>query len=376
VTAPAFLSAFNPVEPPEPRDLLALDRAIGEVRRTLPVRLTDADGQSVLVLPVEGCEVRTQAWLASLAVEGVELIMTRRRAIALGWESDAPSDEAVAYDLPKTACEPGTLARIADPVLAMEQGRPEAPKRRKPHALADAAIRLMKIAQLLPAVLLFPAQAGEALLSVPAQSIRDYDLLSGRLLQKVSEARVPLAEAEDARIVAFRPADGGPDHLAIIIGQPDLSKPVLTRLHSSCITGDLLGSLRCDCGEQLRGAVKTISEAGGGIVLYLVQEGRGIGIASKLRAYALQDRGLDTVDANEHLGYEPDERDYHIAGAMLRQLNVGAVRLLTNNPSKIAALSEAGITVAERIVHAFAANPHNAKYLATKAEKAGHLLPK
>ena len=154
----------------------------------------------------------------------------------------------------------------------------------------------------------------------------------------MADAAVPLAGAEQARIVAFRPDDGGMEHLAIIIGTPQPDQPLLLRLHSECFTGDLLGSLRCDCGEQLRGAIQAMAEAGAGIVLYLMQEGRGIGLVNKLRAYTLQDRGADTLDANEQLGFDADERVYLPAAQMLHHLGFRKVRLMTNNPQKVAAL--------------------------------------
>jgi len=185
---------------------------------------------------------------------------------------------------------------------------------------------------------------------------------------------VPLLDAEDTRIVAFRPSDGGREHLAIIVGQPDPKKPVLARLHSECFTGDLLRSLRCDCGDQLRGAIEVMSREGAGLLLYLAQEGRGIGLVNKLRAYNLQDRGADTLDANEQLGFDADERVYKPAAEMLRQLGFPRVRLLTNNPLKVEALAACGVEVVARVPHSFPANGHNEAYLDTKARRFGHLL--
>ena len=201
-----------------------------------------------------------------------------------------------------------------------------------------------------------------------------YRRLSASTLKPVSEARVPLADAENVRIVSFRPADGGADQLAILVGEPERHLAPLARLHSECFTGDFLGSLRCDCGDQLRGAIRRMAHEGGGVLLYLAQEGRGIGLANKLRAYTLQDGGLDTVDANHHLGFANDERDYWAAAAMLRQLGIVRVRLLTNNPAKIAQLERYGIEVAGRVPHIFAANVHNRGYLLTKAVRSGHML--
>jgi GTP cyclohydrolase II len=175
-------------------------------------------------------------------------------------------------------------------------------------------------------------------------------------------------------VLAFRPSDGGPDHLAVVVGEPLPDRPVLVRVHSECLTGDLLGSLRCDCGEQLEGALQEMDRAGAGVLVYLAQEGRGIGLVNKLRSYRIQDQGFDTLEANEWLGFEADERAFWPAAAILRRLELTRVRLLTNNPAKVAALSRLGITVVERVPHAFPSNGHNDTYLRTKARRAGHLL--
>ena len=212
------------------------------------------------------------------------------------------------------------------------------------------------------------------LLRVPARAIVQYPRHVAATLQPVSEARVPLSAAEDARVVGFRPADGSAEQFAIVIGDPAAHQPALCRLHSECFTGDLLGSLRCDCGPQLQAALDLMGQAGHGVLLYLAHEGRGIGLINKLRAYQLQDCGLDTVDANQHLGFEPDERSYRAAAVMLRHLGIDQVRLLTNNPAKVEALAREGVRVVERIPHATAPNRHNAGYLTTKASRSGHLL--
>jgi GTP cyclohydrolase II len=248
---------------------------------------------------------------------------------------------------------------------------------------AEAAVALAKLARLLPAALVAAAgpaatsgtgSAPQRMLQLSADAILGYNLAASRSLRPVAEARVPLLDAIDTRISAFRPNDGGVEHLAILIGEPSPDRPVLARLHSECFTGDLLGSLRCDCGDQLRGAIAAIAAAGGGVLLYLAQEGRGIGLVNKLRAYELQDEGFDTIDANEQLGFDADERIYLPAAEMLRQLRFGQVRLLTNNPQKVAALERCGIAVVERVPHAFPANGHNDRYLRTKATRSGHLL--
>jgi GTP cyclohydrolase II len=187
----------------------------------------------------------------------------------------------------------------------------------------------------------------------------------------ISRARLPLDGAEDTSVVAFRPTDGGPEHLALLIGTP--GDVPLIRVHSACLTGDVLGSLKCDCGPQLRAAVRRIA-AEGGILLYLQQEGRGIGLLNKLRAYQLQDQGFDTVDANLRLGFGEDERDFDLAAAMLQALGVQQVRLLSNNPLKASALEGQGIKVTELVPHSFGENPHNSRYLETKRDRQGHRL--
>ena len=183
---------------------------------------------------------------------------------------------------------------------------------------------------------------------------------------------VTARQAERTRVVAYRPGDGGKPHLALVIGDPKPDEGALIRVHSECFTGDLLGSLRCDCGDQLRGAVAAIAAAGSGVLLYLSQEGRGIGLVNKLRAYQVQDGGADTAQANEALGFDADERVYLPAARMLQDLGLRRVRLLTNNPAKVEALTRCGIAVAERVPHAFPANGHNDFYLATKAARFGH----
>ncbi|WP_174280469.1 GTP cyclohydrolase II, partial [Sphingomonas bacterium] len=184
-------------------------------------------------------------------------------------------------------------------------------------------------------------------------------------------ARLPVAGAERAEIVAFRTPEQPGEHVALLIGEPD-GAPPLVRLHSECLTGDMLGSLKCDCGPQLRAAIDAIAAAGWGMLLYLRQEGRGIGLVNKLRAYALQDQGFDTVDANTRLGFAIDARDYRVAARMLELLGQRRVRLLTNNPDKVAQLAAAGIEVVGRVPHHLPPNPHNERYLATKRDRTGH----
>ena len=235
--------------------------------------------------------------------------------------------------------------------------------------VAVAALVLARLAGLLPALWVLPT--GED----PAERLSVADVLAAERREVaaiVARARLPVEGLHDTQMIAFRAPDDGSEHVALMIGAPG-GKPPLVRLHSECLTGDVFGSLKCDCGPQLQAALRLIGEAGGGILLYLRQEGRGIGLANKLRAYALQDQGLDTVDANRRLGFPDDTRDYGLAAAMLRALGVDQVRLLTNNPGKVAGLESAGIHVVQRVAHHLPANPHNADYLKTKRRKSGHL---
>jgi GTP cyclohydrolase II len=234
---------------------------------------------------------------------------------------------------------------------------------------ARAALDLARSAGLLPALWLLDPLATEASVSID-EIIRERKQPSVKI---VARAKLPLEDMPATQIVAFRASDDGQEHVALVVGAFG-GKPPLVRLHSECLTGDVFGSLKCDCGLQLREALHLIGSNGGGVLLYLRQEGRGIGLANKIRAYALQDRGLDTVDANSRLGFADDERDYGHAAAMLRALGVDTVRLLTNNPAKVEGLEAAGVKVAERVPHHMPANPHNADYLATKRKRSGHLL--
>ena len=234
-------------------------------------------------------------------------------------------------------------------------------------AEAEAILTLARLAGVLPALWLVD---GEAQASVTAEEVMDAVLAPQ--VRLVTRARLPIDGLEESQIVAFRDSGTGEEHVALLVGAFG-GQPPLVRLHSECLTGDVFGSLKCDCGPQLREALRLIGAAGGGLLLYLRQEGRGIGLSNKLRAYALQDRGLDTVEANLRLGFAADERGYGVAAAMLRALGVDAVRLLTNNPAKVAGLEAAGIQVAERVGHHMPTNPHNADYVATKKAKSGHL---
>ncbi|MEE9387127.1 MAG: GTP cyclohydrolase II [Paracoccaceae bacterium] len=243
-------------------------------------------------------------------------------------------------------------------------------------ALARGAIALAKAARLLPAAVVVAVGDGPRIAGENGLTCVDLDELDDgeSVLNQVVSARVPLSVSRAGRVHVFRPDDGGEEHYAVEIGQPDRAKPVLTRLHSACFTGDLLGSLKCDCGPQLRAALAQMGAEGAGVLLYLNQEGRGIGLANKMRAYSLQDQGFDTVEANHRLGFEDDERDFRIGAHILKNMGFSSIRLLTNNPAKVAMMQENDVKVCERVPLKAGENPLNADYLKTKARKSGHIL--
>ena len=313
-----------------------------------------------------------------LSDEPASLLLAASRAAAVLKHPTDPNTQEVALKLARPLIDVQTLKRAADPTL--EQILPDFETMPPPPA-AHAALTLAKLARLLPAVVAAPVRPGWAsrregadLLSVPAADLLAYPLELASTLHKVAEVAVPLEAARDARLVAFRALDQGIEHMAILVGQPETQAAPLIRLHSECFTGDLLGSLRCDCGPQLQGAIARMGQEGHGAVLYLAQEGRGIGLINKLRAYTLQSQGLDTLDANRALGWEADERNFHIAAAMLNSLGISKIRLLTNNPEKVESLIACGLNIVERVPHEFAPNGINDSYLETKAKRFGHLL--
>ncbi|MGN6058561.1 MAG: GTP cyclohydrolase II [Sphingomicrobium sp.] len=343
-------------------------RAIAALRGGRAVRIEGP--QSIAIVAVETAtpellDIVDPKRAARLLISG-----ERAAALALANERDAADPlEPVVIERSDWLDMEGALA-LVDPGRDLDRG-PIGPLHPVPLECAETAkgaLSLARSAGLLPALWLVPA--GEAAVSVSADEIAS----EGRApdVEIVARAKLPLEELPPTQILAFRASDDGQEHVALLIGAPG-GKPPLVRLHSECLTGDVFGSLKCDCGPQLRQALRIIGNSGGGVLLYLRQEGRGIGLANKLRAYALQDRGLDTVDANRRLGFADDERDYWHAAAMLRALGIDQVRLLTNNPNKVAGLESAGIAVVERVPHHMPANPHNADYLATKRKKSGHL---
>lgn len=352
------------------------EAAIDALRRGRVVGIGHETG-GLALLSAELADTASLALLEATARSG--LIITARRAAVLKLANQiaaaAADPEPVWVDRPDWLDLAASRA-VADPVLDLATplkgpftSRGLGPDR----TAARAAITLAKHAGLLPALYAVPLATATPVVTALADAVLALPVRAARV-RLSSRARLPLALAPDTEVVAFRPDDGGPEHLALVIGDPNPAAPVLVRLHSACLTGDVLGSLKCDCGPQLHAALAAIAaNPGGGILLYLQQEGRGIGLINKLRAYALQDQGFDTVDANTRLGFEPDERDFTLAAAMLTALGVTRVELLTNNPLKVGGLAGHGLAVT-RVSHAMPPNPHNSAYLDTKRDRQGHLL--
>lgn len=359
-----------------PSDVELLLRIKGDLRLGLPVILRDG-GDSLLVAPVE---TLTEARYRAMTALGVaDLAMTGHRARALGAESRTPVPLRVRVP-------PGsTLAWLAalsgqDPSGAGTDTDPNLTAALPPLETATpaqaAAIALATAARIVPALLTVSVDADAShagLMTMPVQALTTA-LARETAQAHISHARLPMAACEAGRVHVFRADDGDAEHYAIEIGTIDRAGPVTVRLHSACFTGDVLGSLKCDCGAQLRAAMAAMAERGGGVLLYLGQEGRGIGLANKMRAYALQDAGLDTVDANHWLGFDDDHRDFRIGAQILRRMGIDRVRLMTNNIAKQEVLSRHGIEVLEQVPLRVGRTAHNADYLATKAAKSGHLL--
>ncbi|HEX7079880.1 MAG TPA: GTP cyclohydrolase II [Gammaproteobacteria bacterium] len=355
---------------------LGIDRAVGEMRRGRAIHIAGRSTSGAPAGLVTAAAETAQAPLVRrLEFTGRRLIvlLTEERAHSIGIAGNARGPVAVA--LP-----PGAQIEYLRALAGASPGQPDLRLASVEHAprcgpLAAAGFKLAKAGRLLPALVAIESDAppDASLLSLDVDDIESQARFARHSLKQIGQSRVPLADAVHCELALFRDEHRLGEHVAVIIGEPNLAEPVPVRLHSACLTGDLLGSLRCDCGEQLRTAVRRIAELGGGVLLYLDQEGRGIGLANKLRAYALQDDGLDTIDADRHLGFLADERNYDVAAAVLQALGVSRVRLLTNNPQKIAALAAHGIHVAGRLPLVGRTNSHNERYLRAKRERAGHL---
>jgi GTP cyclohydrolase II len=350
------------------REYISVSRALGELQAGRPVTI-NASGEALFILPVEGLDDRRLAEFVSFCSPAMpHVIITRQRALALGLD-DASSPMVV--QLPD-AFDSGN---IFDLVAARQSHFIARATAKVASSVSAAAIQLIKLTRGLPAVLAANMAGGgdNSIVAVETEAIDRSMADAANSLTVASEAMIPLASGTAARFVVFRDATFT-DQVAIIVGKPDFAKPVPVRLHSACLTGDVFGSRRCDCGDQLALALARVEGLGGGVILYLAQEGRGLGLANKMRTYRLQDEGLDTFDANTTLGFDDDERDYGVAARMLQMLNCSRVLLLTNNPAKLDGLAQSGIEIAARIPLEAPINPHNKRYLTTKAARSGHHL--
>jgi len=341
-----------------------LERAIAALRAGRPV--------GIGALALLSVETGTHAMLELLDPHGrAPLLLSGPRATALGLGN---AHDAAGNSGPVEVRHCDWLNReaaraLADPARDFDRG-PIGPLAAIPldrPEEANGALTLARLAGLLPALWVVDADTD---VRVEVADLEDASGMPTAAI--VARARLPLNDLPSSQMVVFRDSATGEEHVALVVGAFG-GQPPLVRLHSECLTGDVFGSLKCDCGPQLKEALRILGAAGGGVLLYLRQEGRGIGLANKLRAYALQDRGLDTVDANARVGFADDERDYGMAAAMLRALGIDRVRLLTNNPAKLAGLADEGIAIVERVAHHMPTNPHNADYIATKKRRSGHL---
>jgi GTP cyclohydrolase II len=344
----------------------SVERAIMEFRSARPV-VIDGREASALVVGVEDLDDAMSAEIGAVAGGHAHLVLPAARLRRLGLERQVPGRIALPV-----------VDRIRVEALALKvDGRLDAPVR-PVNALDEEALELARLSLVLPTVIVVPLAMGvdidPSLVRVSGEAIRAYRNAKAADLKIVSRAPVPLEGSPTSEFVVFRGGEGLRDQVAIVVGKLDLSKPVSVRLHSACLTGDLFGSLKCDCGDQLRDTVRFMASTDGGILLYLDQEGRGNGISNKIRAYKLQSQGYDTYDADEVLGFEADQRRFDFAAAMLQELGVGKVRLMTNNPEKIAALSRAGLDVISD--HRVLGRPtaENVSYLTAKRDRAGHYI--
>jgi GTP cyclohydrolase II len=369
-------------DPNTSRTYLKTDRACQELRRGGLVLLRLSNGAACLLQAAELASNGARDEMQRLAGSGAVLILTETRMESLGRQLES---EFCGASLPAHNLDHDRIGQLAvdQPAAGLLDGVTSLVGERR-GSLADYATRLLRIAKLLPAALVtrLPTrdaafqerlQEDDNLIVINDRDIDGYIDAAAQSLTIAARARVPLRVAPEAEVVMFRAELGGDEHFAVIVGQVDPAAAPLVRLHSQCITGDVLGSLKCDCGDQLQGALALMAEAGSGILVYLAQEGRDIGLLNKMRAYALQDNGLDTIDANHALGFEMDERHFMPACRMLEELGVSQLKLITNNPDKIAQVEAGGFTVVERVPMAPPSNEHNHRYIETKRDRAGHL---
>ena len=354
-------------------------RLVSDLRLGLPIILYDAE-QFVLAAAIETLySEKLEKIIEITKNQDFEIAITNRRAKVL--KVRVYNETATRISI-KGKVGLQILQAIADPSkdLDYQYKGPFNSERDGDFEIASLSLSLCKKARLLPASILITIPKGlrDELVSsqISESNIRDLKIKSDEtnFLSNLSSAQLPISGQQNISLTVFREVTDLTEHYAIVFGNPTVTQPALTRVHSACFTGDLLGSEKCDCGEQFNVSMSKMRNEGNGILLYLNQEGRGIGLANKMRAYHLQNIGFDTVDANHRLGFEDDERDLEIAAKILKSLGVSTVKLLTNNPKKIELLTNNGISVKERVPLIVSMNPNNENYLKTKAKKSGHLF--
>jgi GTP cyclohydrolase II len=344
---------------------MSVERAVAELRFGRPIILKDGPRQlAVLALDCVAPCIYDQ--FAAAVDNQHRLLLTAERSnrLGLGVDSDVTiSLDGISFD------------QASDYAYKLHGQAPDQWMRADP--LISASAELASLALLLPAMVCAEIENIEhrfsACQTLSTEQLRDSNN-ARQTFQQVVRTRVPLKDIGNVDFVVFRGGLAQKDQVAIVVGKPDSARPVPVRIHSSCITGDLCGSLKCDCGDQLRNGLSLLKQAGGGVLLYLDQEGRGTGIGAKMRAYGYQHQGLDTIDADSELGFKQDHRRYESAAAMLRLLDIAEVVLFTNNPTKIDGLKAGGIKVKNRVTVTGEVTEENINYLRTKTLRAGHML--
>jgi GTP cyclohydrolase II len=345
--------------------LLSIERAANDLRKGFPVIITDGK-KRLLALSPETVSKEILNSVFDITISSLSLILTANRLNFI--KNSKSTNDASAIKITRDQIE------NIPALCGIEEHSAAIPQHEAAGELEKDALQLVRIAELIPCAITLnlPETFNDVdIIYIPAEYINEYQNLVSYQLQEACRTKLVLKQSINSEIIAYRPNIGGKEHYAIVIGS-DLPEVPLVRVHSSCYTGDLLESLACDCHDQLHAAIDLMHKTGGGIILYMLQEGRGIGLINKLRAYALKEKGFDTVDANEALGFDDDERLFLPAAQILKELGINKIRLLTNNPKKALGLEECEITVTECVSHIMESNEHNEQYLKTKSDRLGH----
>ena len=361
-----------------------IERAISELRRGGKLVVSDNNlGTSVLLVASELIGDDTIDELSKLALSRPNIILSENRSKAIGIrEANEPYSILIKNNWTKD-----DVLSLCMPLTGHKSPKIDGSLPESKDGIVSSCLLLLRQSRLLPAGLMTIVSKisieninkwafNNNLIHVNISEIKSYEIESSNNLVMSVKAKVPIAHTENCEIIVFRPKDGGDEHFCLIFGKNRTLTydRALLRIHSQCITGDILDSLKCDCGQQLKESVKLMARADEGVLIYLAQEGRDIGLLNKLRAYSLQENGMDTVEANEDLGFNDDERLYYPAKEILAHLNIKSVELITNNPKKVQHLKNLGIKVTKRVPIKITPNKHNKKYLATKSSKSGHIL--